>query len=125
MTIEPMPESSGSELIITDSSNDAGGILLTIKGTLDIRTSPQLKKMLMKCFSEKPGRLDLMLSGVESIDTSGVATLVEGLRWSHRSGGEFVLSGVQEGVLDLIRLSKLESEFEIVDAHQQDDGAAA
>lgn len=105
---------SRGNFTIAQSGDSAETLQLTIEGELDVITSPQLKQAMTAAFSKGPRLLRVALDRVPKMDSSGVATLVEGLRWSRRSGGRFILSGLQEPVLDLIRISKLDSEFEIM-----------
>ncbi len=53
------------------------------------------------------------LSGVEFIDSSGIATLAGGLAWSRQSGGRFVLAGIRSSVKDVFAMAKLDDAFEI------------
>lgn len=101
---------------ISEERRDDDTVKLTVEGEINVQTSSQLKKSIAGCIATGVKQLHIALDGAERIDSSGVATLVEGLKWSRSSGGRFVISGLQEEVRDLIRLSKLENEFEIVDA---------
>jgi len=105
-----------SRFSIAEEPGDDDTIKITVEGELNVQTSPQLKKSITRSIATGVKRLHVALDGVERIDSSGVATLIEGLKWSRSSGGRFVISGLQQEVHDLIRLSKLENEFDIVDA---------
>ncbi len=52
------------------------------------------------------------------MDSSGVATLVEGLQWSHRSQIPFRLYGMLPAVESVFRMARLESLFEIFDTRE-------
>jgi anti-sigma B factor antagonist len=86
---------------------------ITVKGDVTIQTSPELRNELQPLFSSDMEVVRVVLNGVEFMDSSGIATLVEGLQWSKTSGGRFVLSGLSETVRDVFELAKLDTIFEI------------
>jgi len=99
---------------VSEISRDEQSVSLQVNGDLTVDTSPQLKKMLNICFNQKLKRIHIMLDGVARMDSSGIATLVDGLRWSRSSDSHFVISGLTEAVYDLFVIAKLDSEFEIL-----------
>ncbi len=88
---------------------------VVVKGDVTIQTSPELRAKLKPLFASDVTRIDVKLDGVDFMDSSGIATLVEGLQWSKASGGKFVLSGLTETVRDVFELAKLDTVFEIED----------
>jgi len=86
---------------------------VTVKGDVTIQTSPELRSALQPLFSSGVEMIRVVLSDVKFMDSSGIATLVEGLQWSKTSGGRFVLSGLSETVRDVFELAKLDTIFEI------------
>jgi len=104
----------GTSFTITEKEEGPDRICLQVTGDLDVRTSPQLKRAMNTCFAHGVEQIHVMLDGVPRMDSSGIATLVEGLRWSRLPGHRFMLSGLNEAVRDLFVLSKLEGEFELL-----------
>jgi len=102
-------------LSIEEKHETPSQLTLSLKGVLDVETAPSLMKMLEACFKKAPEQIRIRMDELSDIDSSGIATLIEGLRWSRSSGGHFFLSGVHDAVRDLIVLSKLEREFEILE----------
>lgn len=88
-------------------------VTVIVKGDVTIQTSPQLQKALAPCFNEQVQEIRVDLSGVGFMDSSGIATLVEGLQWSRASGCNFVLTGLADTVRDVFALAKLDTVFEI------------
>jgi len=60
-------------------------------------------------------RVVLNLSAVRYIDSSGVASLVEGLKASRDSGSRFILVGLSGTAREVLQLSRLVKVFEIYD----------
>ncbi len=87
-----------------------------VKGDVNVHTSPALRKVMNSCFSDQVQSVLVLLDDVPHMDSSGIATLVEGLQWSRLSNKRFVISGLTEAVRDIFVLSNLEHEFEIAEA---------
>lgn len=85
------------------------------KGEIDLYSSPQLRDAILKACKAKKKTVGINLSEVAYMDSSGVATLVEGLQ---ASGGAaaFVLVAPSQSVLKVLQLSRLDSVFTIVEA---------
>lgn len=107
----PEPE---AQFEISEEKVNLDYIRLNIKGVVDVHTSPKLRKALDRCFAGNPKCMHVVLDAVPRMDSSGVATLLEGLRWSRSSGNRFVLSGLNGALQDLFVISNLEQEFEIM-----------
>ncbi len=97
---------------------DNGIVTVAVSGEVDMNTSPEVRNTLTPLFSEEPKALMVDLSGVGYMDSSGVATLVEGLQWSHRSQIPFRLYGMAPAVKSVFRMARLESLFEIFDTRE-------
>jgi anti-sigma B factor antagonist len=85
-----------------------------LQGEIDTNTTPYFRdKLLLVCNKDiKEVIVDLAL--VTFMDSSGVATLVEGLKWSKKEGKSFVLKNVGTNVRNALTLTKLESVFQIM-----------
>lgn len=86
--------------------------VIALEGEVDMRHSPQARKVILS--SLEPG-LPVMveLSGVRYIDSSGVASLVEGLQKAKNLKTEFVLAGVSAPVMNVLKLARLDRVFSI------------
>ncbi len=91
----------------------AQDVQLLISGSITLHTSPQLHEQLKPLFTGTTQHIHVKLDHVEDIDSSGIATLVEGLRWSRLTGGKFVLSGMRKSIQKTLSLTKLDTAFEI------------
>jgi anti-sigma B factor antagonist len=94
--------------------------IFDISGDIDLATSPQLRKALLRELRElKMPRVVLNLGGVRYIDSSGVASLVEGLKASRDVGARLILFGLNRTVREVLQLSKLVKIFEIYEDEAQ------
>jgi anti-sigma B factor antagonist len=79
-----------------------------------------LRKVLLKELREtKTPRVILNLTGVRYIDSSGVASLVEGLKAARDQGLRFILYGLSPSAREVLQLSRLIKIFEVFDNEQQ------
>jgi anti-sigma B factor antagonist len=92
------------------TSNEA---LIRVAGEVDLYSSPELRKAILKSIPSSGAELAIDLSGVTYIDSSGVATLVEGLRSSREKGAVFVLLSPSPSVMQVLELARLDSVFEV------------
>lgn len=91
-----------------------------VSGDIDLATSPELRKALLRELRElRMPRVVLNLKDVHYIDSSGVASLVEGLKASRDVGSRLVLFGLNSAVREVLQLSKLVKIFEITDSEEQ------
>lgn len=78
-----------------------------------MQSSPAVRQLILDLVKKKvPVVIDL--SAVRYMDSSGVATLVEGLQNSKKLGQHFVLAAPSGSVLGVIKLARLDKVFRIV-----------
>lgn len=91
-----------------------------VSGDIDLANSPELRKALLKELRElRTPRVILNMKAVRYIDSSGVASLVEGLKASRDVGARFILFGLNATVREVLQLSKLVRIFEIYETEEQ------
>jgi len=90
-------------------------IIVCPMGEIDLGRSPSLRQQLTQAMSESYDRLVIDLSEVPYMDSSGVATLVEAMQQSRRSGSKLVLCGLQDKVRSIFEIARLDTVFTIVD----------
>src|SRR5215470_5848952 len=101
----------------------AGGTILDITGDIDLAHSPAVRKALLQEIKEKKTpKVYLNLAKVRYIDSSGIASLVEGLKASRDLGSRLVLYGLSKSVREVMELSRLQKIFEI---HENEAQATA
>ena len=87
--------------------------VITVGGEVDMFTSPNLRDKLLPLFDKGVKGIIVDLTAVSFMDSSGIATMVEGLQWSKKDGKFFVLTGIGETVMNALSLTKLEKVFTI------------
>lgn len=97
-----------------------GGTILDITGDIDLAHSPAMRKALLQEIREKKTpKVFLNLEKVRYIDSSGIASLVEGLKASRDQGSRLILFGLSKTVREVMELSRLQKIFEIHDSEAQ------
>jgi anti-sigma B factor antagonist len=90
--------------------------ILDISGDIDLAHSGEVRRTMLVEFREnKTPKVILNLLQVNYIDSSGVASLVEGLKASRDVGARMLLVGLSPIVYEVLQLSKLLKIFEIFD----------
>ncbi len=88
--------------------------LIDLQGEVNIKSSPDISDKFLTIFSKNIQEVIVDLSRVTFMDFSGVATLVEGLKWSNKPGKSFVLKNASSDVINSLVLSKLETAFKMI-----------
>ncbi len=99
----------GLELGISD---EQGAQVIRVVGEVDLNSSPELRTAILEA-AKRGGTLAVELREVPYMDSSGVATLVEGLKAMEPKGGAFVLLAPSSAVAKVLQLSRLDSVFDI------------
>ncbi len=94
--------------------------ILDISGDIDLYNSPELRKALLEKLREaRVARVIVNLKAVRYIDSSGVASLVEGLKVSRELGSRLVLFGLSQAAREVLELSRLIRVFEVYENEEQ------
>jgi anti-sigma B factor antagonist len=87
--------------------------IIALTAEFDMHSSPAVRQLMLDLVKQKlPVAVDL--SGLKYMDSSGVATLVEGLQQAKKLGQGFVLVSPAGSVLGVIKLARLDKFFRIV-----------
>lgn len=97
-----------------------GATVVDVMGDVDLYNSPEVRKAVMEAVrAEGVQRVVMNLKGVRYIDSSGVASLVEGLKTSRGLGVKFVLYGLSSAAREVLELSRLIQVFEVAENEEQ------
>lgn len=89
------------------------GVVVEIKGDVDLYSSPEFRKVIISLAEKKVANILINLANVSYMDSSGVATLVEGLQQVSKYHGKLMLFGLDAAVKEVFELSRLDRVFEI------------
>jgi anti-sigma B factor antagonist len=88
--------------------------IFDVSGDIDLANSPEVRKALLRELREiRTPRVVMNLTKVRYIDSSGVASLVEGLKASRDTGSRFLLFGLSASAREVLQLSRLLKIFEV------------
>ncbi len=102
---------------VQESKN--GVVTLDFEGHIDMSSSPEVREALTAEFQKNKKVIIVDLSKVPYIDSSGIATLVEGLQWSHSSKNKFRLVGLSSAVRDIFEIARLLQVFEVFNTKEE------
>ena len=88
---------------------------LFLAGEIDLDKSPEVRENI-KNLIDQVKIIEVQLSKVNYIDSSGIAALVEGMQLSKSSSKEFFLTDVSNEVMKVIKLAHLDKIFQIKSA---------
>lgn len=105
------------EFQISQSGNEV--VTLLIEGDIDMSSSTLVRNHLTNLFDNKHKVIIVDLSKVAYIDSSGIATLVEGLQWSHANNTKFRLTCLTPMVKDVFEIARLLTVFEVFESNEE------
>jgi anti-sigma B factor antagonist len=87
--------------------------ILDCSGDVDLYSSPLLRDALLAEIKADGPSVLVNMSGVVYIDSSGIATLVEGLQLSRQTKTRFGLFGLRPNARSVLELARLHKVFTI------------
>jgi anti-sigma B factor antagonist len=94
--------------------------IFDLSGDIDLAHSSEVRRIvLLEVREKRTPRVILNLHEVSYIDSSGVASLVEGLKASRDAGSRLILFGLSPIAHEVLRLTRLLTVFEIYDTERQ------
>src|ERR1035438_7895865 len=90
--------------ISVQNEADKQTAVINVKGDIDLYSSPQVRQTILDTLNGKTAkRVIVNLAAVRYVDSSGVASLVEGLQLSRKSQVRFVRSEEHTSELQSLR----------------------
>jgi anti-sigma B factor antagonist len=94
--------------------------IFDLSGDIDFANSREVRQSVLREIQEaRAARVVINLSQVRYIDSSGVASLVEGLKASRDLGSRFILIGLSTAAREVLQLSRLLKVFEIYASEEE------
>ena len=94
-------------------------IVLTPAGRLDITTAWQFRLKLQECISKITPNLVVNLSQVNFIDSSGLTSLVAGMRDADKAKGSFRICNVHPEAKLVFEVTMMDSVFSIFETEEE------
>lgn len=94
-------------------------IVLTPTGRLDITTAWQFRLKLQDCISRLSPHIVVNLSHVNFIDSSGLTSLVAGMRDADKVKGSFRICNVHPEAKLVFEVTMMDSVFEIFETEEE------
>jgi anti-sigma B factor antagonist len=98
--------------------NNNGIEVIHLALEIDLDSSPSVREQIKKSLNNSK-TVHVDLSKVGYIDSSGVASLIEGMQIAKKSAKEFALINVSNEVIKVIKLAHLDKIFKILSESQQ------
>ena len=87
--------------------------IVSIVGDIDLESSPKLREFLKPLSTQKTPKLLLDFAGVNYIDSSGLATLIEYFQSVQGYGGKMALASLSPRVKNVFEIVRLEQIFSL------------
>jgi anti-sigma B factor antagonist len=92
--------------------------VLELAGRFDAYEAPAVNEALEKAVVSPPARVVVDLSGVNFIDSTGLATLVTGMKHCRQKEGDLYLCCLQQPVRIIFELTRLDKAFQLLGDRQ-------
>jgi anti-sigma B factor antagonist len=93
--------------------------IIDCSGEVDLYSSTQLREALVKELNSEVSSVLINMTGISYIDSSGIATLLEGLQLSRKTQKRFGLYGLQKNARSVLHLARLDTIFTIWESEQE------
>ncbi|MFZ0544100.1 MAG: STAS domain-containing protein [Candidatus Promineifilaceae bacterium] len=87
--------------------------ILAPSGRFDVTTAPSVRDWIEEAVTKEPPFLVVNLADVEFMDSTGLSTLVHGMKRSRERNGDLHLCNLQQPVRIIFELTRLAQWFEI------------
>lgn len=93
---------------------DADRSIVEVTGDIDLYSSPDLRETVLDLLKKREQKNVIVnMANVDYIDSSGVASLIEGLQEAKKCGARFILVGLKDGPKRVLELTLLLNVFEV------------
>jgi anti-anti-sigma factor len=106
------------EQTIRNTQDDRTVVVLTPTGRLDITTAWQFRLKLQECISKISPHIVVNLGHVNFIDSSGLTSLVAGMRDADKVKGSFRICRVHPEAKLVFEVTMMDSVFEIFETEE-------
>ncbi|MGB3494330.1 MAG: STAS domain-containing protein [Elainellaceae cyanobacterium] len=104
---------------IRTAPDERSVVVLRPTGRLDITTAWQFRLKLQECISQASPHIVVNLSQVNFIDSSGLTSLVAGMRDADKINGSFRICSVHSEAKLVFEVTMMDSVFEMFDSEDE------
>ena len=101
-----------------NTREESGYTVIEMSGEVDLSCSPDARKQILHFLNANSNVL-VDLSMVSYIDSSGIASLVEGYQTAKKKSLNFGLIGVSDAAMSVLQLARLDKVFPIHDTVEE------
>lgn len=95
-------------MTVTVTTRETGATRIAVEGELDMGTVGDLRNHIEKVVAKEPKRVEVDLSALRMLDSSGVGALVSLYKRVRAYAGEVVMVGLRDQPLAVFRLLRLD-----------------
>ena len=89
-------------------------VVVTLQGDIDLEHSSRMRQNLLDILGDVRAVI-VDMAGVTMIDSSGIASLLEGFQEARKKGKDFILAAPGDPVMRVLKLARLDTVFQIAD----------
>ena len=99
-------------MTVANITEQSGKIVVALSGEIDMEEAPKVRRALLDCMKKK---MDVLvdLAQVTYIDSSGIASLIEGLQAARKQKNDLALVSVSQRARRVLELARLDKVFTI------------
>ena len=99
-------------MTVASITEQSGKIVVALSGEIDMEEAPKVRRALLDCMKKK---MDVLvdLAQVTYIDSSGIASLTEGLPSARQQKNDLALVSVSQRARRVLELARLDKVFTI------------
>jgi anti-sigma B factor antagonist len=99
-------------MAVASVTEQSGRTVVALSGEIDMEEAPKVRRVLLDSMRQKRDIL-VDLSQVTYIDSSGIASLIEGLQTARKQKNDLALVSVSQRVRRVLELARLDKVFTI------------
>ena len=92
--------------------------ILELSGRFDVYNAPALEALLKRVAEKELAYALVNLGGVQFVDSTGLATLVQGMKRCRQQNGDVYLCSLQQPVRIIFELTRFDMVFNIFDTQE-------
>ena len=87
--------------------------IISLEGEIDLHESPNVRESLRPLIENKVPRIYIDMTGVNYIDSSGLAVLIDAMQRIANYGGKFGLINIRPAVRTVLEIARLDQVFRL------------